>query len=81
MKVQRGGGDVGDAPALRPPARLPLLLVAVQLAAFVKRARALDRDATDGHVRPHACGTSARSDGPKSSVVIGGPSRPHIRKR
>ena len=49
--VERGGGDVADAPACGKQAALPLLLVAVQLAALVEAPGGGDRGAPDGHVR------------------------------
>ncbi len=49
--VERGGGDVADAPAGGPQARLPLLLVAVERQRGVERADALERAAAHRHVR------------------------------
>jgi hypothetical protein len=61
--VDGGGGHVADAPARRPPARLPLLLVAVELAALVEPARAVQRAAADRHVgSPRVVGVPV--DGP-----------------
>jgi hypothetical protein len=45
------GGDVAQAPAGGLPPRLPLLLVAVQLAALVERPDALERRPAHRHVR------------------------------
>ena len=49
--VQRGAGDVAQAAAAGLQPRLPLLLVAVELAALVKRPDALQRGTAHRHVR------------------------------
>jgi len=49
--VERRPGHVANAPARGREARLPLLLVAVELARRVERPGTLDRTAAHGHVR------------------------------
>ena len=48
--IERGAGEVADAPSGLQPARLPLGLVAVQRVRGVERADALDRRAPQRHV-------------------------------
>jgi hypothetical protein len=78
--VERGGGDVADPPARRAPAALPLLLVAVELAALVERSGARDRAAADRHVgAPRAIRVGVGR--PEVHGGHGRPSRPQARRR
>ena len=80
--IERRCGDVADAPAGGEQALLPLLLVAAPAAPVGVEARRprRTRAARIAMFAPHARATS-RSPAPRSVCVIGGPSRPHVRRR